>query len=155
MKVFKSIQADCALLGIGSYKLSRKHELNVRSLIVFSSYVFGTASCGYYLCCVDESFEQYITSYYETTSFLVCVLQFINLFWQMPKLIDFFLSIEDFIQQRKQTPNNFSSPSFVQIKENNLKMQVKIISNQKPPMTKLYNWPNKAIGSFTHFLLKY
>lgn len=104
MKVFRSIQADCALLGIESSKLRKKHEVNLKSSIIFSTYIFGTVSCGYYLICIDKPFEQYIKSYYTTTSFLVCILQFMNLFWQMPKLTDFFLKMGDFVQQREWMP---------------------------------------------------
>lgn len=101
MKVFQSIQADCALLGIYTDKLRKKHDLNAKSWITFSSYVLGTLSSGYYFIYVDKSFEQYIKSYNIHTSFLVCILQFINLFLQMPKMSDFFLTMSDFVKQRE------------------------------------------------------
>lgn len=101
MRVLQSIQADCALLGIHTDESSKKRDLNAKSWITFSLYVLGTLSSGYYFICVDKSFEQYIQSYNTHTSFLVCILQFINLFLQMPKLTDFFLTMSDFVQQRK------------------------------------------------------
>lgn len=101
MKAFQSIQADFALLGICTDESRKKRDLNAKSWIIFSSYVLGTISSGYYFIYADKSFEQYIKSYSTHTCFLVCVLQFANLFWQMPKLTAFFLTISDLVQQRK------------------------------------------------------
>lgn len=101
MKVFKSIQADCALLGIDSYKQRKKHQLNVKSLITFSMHILTTFSNIYYFCWIDKSFEQNVTSFYVTASILVCFLQFTNLFWEMPKLTDFFLTIGDILRERE------------------------------------------------------
>lgn len=101
MKSFQSIQADCALLGIDSYKLRKNHRLNLRSSIVFLSYISSIVSCVYYFCYIDKSFERYISSFYVTISILVCFLQFINLFWQMTKLTDFFSGMDDYLLLRE------------------------------------------------------
>lgn len=101
MKVFESIEADCTLLGIDAYKLRPNHQLNLRSSIVLLSYILSIVSCAYYFCYIDKSFERYISSFYVTTSIFVCFLQFTNLFWQMPKLTDFFSVMDDYLQQRE------------------------------------------------------
>lgn len=101
MRVFKLIQADCALLGIDPYQSHEIHIINQRSLISFLLHILANVSSGYYFFYVDKPLEQYILSFYVTTSILVCFLQFINLFWQMPKLDEFFVTVGDFVQLRE------------------------------------------------------
>lgn len=125
MEVLQSIQADCELLGIDSYNLRPNHQLNLRSSIAFALYILSTISSSYYFFYVDKSFEQYITSYYATTSIFVCFIQFANLFWQMPNSTHFFSSLEKFVQQRKYNCQNFLFSSINRIEA--LKLQSKIL----------------------------
>lgn len=106
MEVLQSIQTDCELLGIDSYKLRPNHQLNLRSSAAFLWYILSTISSSYYLFYVDKSFERNISSYYTTTSIFVCFIQFTNLFWQMPNSTNLFSNLGQFVQQRKYKCHN-------------------------------------------------
>lgn len=98
MKVYQSILKDCACLGVNPPK---QRQLNRRNCFAFSMYILTTVLNVYNFSYMTQSFEQYLTSIYVTSSIAICFLQFINLFWQMPHLIEFISSVDKIVQERK------------------------------------------------------
>lgn len=101
MKTFDSIKNYFKILGIISRQSTRKDLLNIQNVaffIVIAMDLLSSIAFGYYEA---NSFEEYVDSFYATSSAFVCFYSYGVLFWEMPKLYRFINALEATINKSK------------------------------------------------------
>lgn len=101
MKNFDFIKNYFEVLGITSRQSTRKDLLkrqNIVFFIIIGMNVLSSTAFGYYEA---NSFEEYVDSFYVTSSVFICFSAFGILLWDVPKLYRFINALESTINISK------------------------------------------------------
>lgn len=101
MKLYKTIQRICRLLGIDLQLVPQKYMFNVdnlRCVLLFGSGVLSSICHTFYSA---NTFEEYIASFYVLSSMLICFTIYSFIIWKIENLIKFYTDFKSAIHTRE------------------------------------------------------
>lgn len=102
MEFYQTIQRIFQMLGIDLIQTKPQKYLfnvkNLRCILVFGS---GAVASFYYTFYLVNTFEEYIASFYVLSSMLICLTLYSFIVWKMEKLIEFYTTLKNTIQDRE------------------------------------------------------
>lgn len=101
MKTFDTIKHFFNISGITSSQSTRKDLLKIRNVVFFVILGLDIISAGLFGYYEANSFEEYVDSFFATSSAFICFYSFGVLFWETPKLYRFTEALEIAINKSK------------------------------------------------------
>lgn len=99
MRFFESIEQYLLIIGINPNQAYQKNRLNGRNLTILLVLGIGIGFNLLYTIYEAESFQEFNISLFITSTLLITSICFTNLISNMPKIFQFFNSIEDTVNK--------------------------------------------------------
>lgn len=100
MKTFRIVKSYFASAGINSYQTTQWHLFNKKNALFFLMLSVNLALTCMHSAQKDETFEDYVGSFFWITTTFANAISFLTFLWKMPPLYTFFTDLEHIIKKR-------------------------------------------------------